>query len=114
MTSEELAARLTSEQGNGVESASRGAEALSPHFDRAPRLAVLIAESTAPARGFPSAFRAAAAFNQDTFTLGAEGQVILQWPQKLSQDSYDELKSWIELQLKKIARLNDLKPPEKK
>lgn len=48
-------------------------------------------------------------FNQDVYTLGTEGRVILQWPEKMSQDSYDELEDWITLQLKKIARINGLK-----
>jgi hypothetical protein len=48
--------------------------------------------------------------NQDVYTLGAEGRVVLQWPAKLSQQSYDELLEWIELELKKIARLNGLRP----
>jgi hypothetical protein len=47
--------------------------------------------------------------NQDVYTLGSEGKVLLQWPEKISQASYDELSDWIELQLKKIARVNGLK-----
>jgi hypothetical protein len=47
--------------------------------------------------------------NQDVFTLGSEGRVLLQWPEKMSQASYDELSDWIELQLRKIARINGLK-----
>ena len=49
-------------------------------------------------------------FNQDVYTLGSEGKVILQWPEKISQESYEELSDWMELQLKKIARLNKLTP----
>jgi hypothetical protein len=41
--------------------------------------------------------------------LGEEGQVILQWPEKMSQESYDEFVDWIELQLRKIARLSGVK-----
>jgi hypothetical protein len=52
---------------------------------------------------------AVAGFNQDVYTLGSEGRVLLQWPEKISQASYDELSDWIELQLKKIARVNGLK-----
>lgn len=55
-----------------------------------------------------------AAFKQDVYTLGDEGQVVLQWPEKLVQESFDEIEEWIKLQLKKIARLNNLKPSEKK
>ena len=45
-------------------------------------------------------------FNQQVYTLGTEGKVILQWPEKISQESYEELSDWIDLQLKKIAALN--------
>lgn len=47
-------------------------------------------------------------FKQDIYTLGEEGQVILQWPEKMSQASYDELVEWIDLQKRKIARLNGI------
>jgi hypothetical protein len=47
--------------------------------------------------------------HQDVFALGAEGTAVLQWPGRLSQESYNELSDWIELELKKIARLNGLK-----
>lgn len=40
---------------------------------------------------------------QDTFTLD-EGQAILQWPDRLSADSFEDFESWIQLQLKKIKR----------
>jgi len=50
-----------------------------------------------------------AGFNQDVYALGGEGRVLLQWPEKISQASYDELSDWIELQLKKIARINGLR-----
>ena len=53
--------------------------------------------------------RTGAGFNQDVYTLGGEGRVLLEWPEKISQASYDELSDWIELQLKKIARINGLK-----
>ena len=57
----------------------------------------------------PNEDRTGAGFNQDVYTLGGEGRVLLQWPEKISQASYDELSDWIELQLKKIARVNGLK-----
>lgn len=47
--------------------------------------------------------RAQGGFKQDTFSLD-EGNVILQWPDAMSQDSYEDFKSWVELQLRKIAR----------
>ena len=40
---------------------------------------------------------------QDTFSL-EEGQVVLQWPDRLSAESYEDFESWIQLQLKKIKR----------
>jgi len=40
---------------------------------------------------------------QDTFSLD-EGQVVLQWPAKLSENSYEDLKDWLDLQLRKIKR----------
>jgi hypothetical protein len=52
-------------------------------------------------------------FKQDVYTLGNEGQVILQWPEKMSQESYDEFVDWIDLQLRKIARLSGVTPKQK-
>jgi hypothetical protein len=40
---------------------------------------------------------------QDTFTL-AEGQVVFQWPSHLSAESFEDLKDWLELQMRKIGR----------
>ncbi len=40
---------------------------------------------------------------QDVFTLD-EGQVVLQWPPNLSPESFQDLKDWLELQLRKIGR----------
>lgn len=40
---------------------------------------------------------------QDTFSLD-EGQVVLQVPEKMSEDSYADFKDWIELQLRRIKR----------
>ena len=42
-------------------------------------------------------------FRQDVFTLD-EGQVILRWPEKMSESSYEDFKAWIELQVRKIGR----------
>jgi hypothetical protein len=47
--------------------------------------------------------------NRDVYALGPEGEVVLEWPDRLSQASYDELSDWIELQLRKIARINGVK-----
>jgi hypothetical protein len=53
--------------------------------------------STAPIRTAPSGSK------QDTFTLD-EGIVVLQWPSSLSETSFEDFESWIQLQLKKIKR----------
>jgi hypothetical protein len=45
----------------------------------------------------------ASGVKQDTFSLD-EGQVVLQFPEKMSSDSYEDFKDWIELQLRKIKR----------
>ncbi len=61
----------------------------------------------------PVVQRGHAGFKQDVYTLGDEGQVILQWPEKMSQASYDEFVDWIDLQLRKIARLSNVKQKQK-
>lgn len=45
----------------------------------------------------------AAQVRQDTFTLD-HGQVVLQWPSQLTEENYEDLKDWLELQLRKIRR----------
>lgn len=50
---------------------------------------------------------------QDTFSLD-EGQVVLQWPSKITADSFAELKEWVNLQLRKIARQNSITDPSVK
>lgn len=40
---------------------------------------------------------------EDVFTL-PEGDVILQWPEVISQESYQDLKSWTDLMMRKIQR----------
>lgn len=44
--------------------------------------------------------------NNDTFTLD-EGQVILQWPAKMSPESYEDFKSWLDLVARKAKRAID-------
>ncbi len=56
-----------------------------------------------PPPGIPPIKPPAVGSRQDVFSLD-EGQVILQWPAKLSADSYEDFESWIQLQLKKIKR----------
>jgi hypothetical protein len=40
---------------------------------------------------------------QDGFWVD-EGQVVLQWPDGMSKESYEDFKDWIDLQLRKIGR----------
>ena len=40
---------------------------------------------------------------QDVFSL-AEGEVVLSWPTPLSADSIEDLKAWLKLMERKIAR----------
>lgn len=51
----------------------------------------------------PSIPTPAANMRQDTFSLD-EGLVVLQWPAQLSKTSFEDLKDWMELQLRKIGR----------
>jgi hypothetical protein len=46
--------------------------------------------------------------NSDTFTLD-EGQVILQWPAKMSPESYEDFKTWLDLIARKAKRAVDKK-----
>lgn len=62
----------------------------------------------------PTNVKGPRAFRQDVYTLGDEGQVILQTPETMGQESYEELMDWMDLQMRKIARLNKIKLPEKK
>lgn len=49
---------------------------------------------------------------QDVFTL-EEGQVVMRWPKKLSAESFADFKDWIDLQVRKIARLNGVELKKK-
>lgn len=40
---------------------------------------------------------------EDVFTLD-EGDVVFQWPERLSKESFQDLESWMEIQLRKIKR----------
>ena len=40
---------------------------------------------------------------EDVFAL-AEGDVVLQWPESLSQESFKDLKAWADIVLRKIER----------
>lgn len=45
----------------------------------------------------------AAGSKQDVFSLD-EGQIVLQWPSKMSKENYEDFKAWIEIQVRKIGR----------
>lgn len=47
---------------------------------------------------------AAKSFKQDVYNFADGGQVILQWPEGMSRESFEEFEDWIELQVRKIAR----------
>ncbi|SBP88008.1 hypothetical protein [Thiomonas delicata] len=68
-------------------------------------LIVVSAPPNAPSGAHPSppSPPPGAGLKQDTFSLD-EGTVVLQWPSSLSQESYDDFKDWIDLQLRKIKR----------
>lgn len=51
----------------------------------------------------PKPLPARAGMNQDTFTLD-EGQVVLQWPSRISPESYEDLKDWLDLMARKVSR----------
>lgn len=48
--------------------------------------------------------------NSDTSTLD-EGQVVLQWPTKMSPESYDDFKAWLDLMAKRIKRASEKTDP---
>lgn len=43
-------------------------------------------------------------FKQDVYNFADGGQVILQWPEGMSPESFEEFKDWIALELRKISR----------
>ena len=51
----------------------------------------------------PKKRKTKAGMREDIFTLD-EGQAVLQWPEKLSRDSYEDLESWLSLVLRKAKR----------
>lgn len=59
--------------------------------------------STPAASPTPAVPIPASNVRQDTFSLD-EGLVVLQWPTQLSKPSFEDLKDWMELQLRKISR----------
>lgn len=69
--------------------------------------AAVIAPTPPPSKGESSETKARIpakiGMKEDTFNLD-EGEVVLQWPEQLSQASYEDLESWMNLQLRKIKR----------
>jgi len=47
--------------------------------------------------------------NQDSITLD-EGQVILQWPANISPENYEDLKAWLDVMTRRIARAAGVQP----
>lgn len=43
-------------------------------------------------------------FKQDVYHFVDGGQVILQWPEGMSKENFEEFEDWIKLELRKIAR----------
>jgi hypothetical protein len=58
-----------------------------------------IYKPTTPQRGF----------KQDVYPFADGGQVILQWPEGMSKESFAEFEDWIALVLRKIARASGVK-----
>ena len=48
--------------------------------------------------------------NSEVFTL-TEGEVVLQWPSKLSPESYEDFKDWLDLISRKAKRVAEKKDP---
>lgn len=48
-------------------------------------------------------------FKQDVYNFADGGQVILQWPEGMSKESFAEFQDWIALQVRKIARATETK-----
>lgn len=51
----------------------------------------------------PPARSPAIGCRRDVFSVD-EGEIVLEWPEKMSAESYEDFQSWLELQLRKIKR----------
>ncbi len=67
-----------------------------------PQIIPLAAPQTG-ALQLPPLVKLTAGSRQDTFSLD-EGNVVLQWPDKMSSDSFADFEAWMQLQLRKIKR----------
>jgi hypothetical protein len=49
---------------------------------------------------------------EDTYTLG-DGQVVIQWPDKIAPEEYEDLETWMQLMIRKVKRsVCEDEPPE--
>ncbi len=71
----------------------RGSHLLTP--DRARPLAP--AQTPPPTQATESGIR------RDVFTMD-EGEAILMWPSRMSPESYEDLKDWMQIQIRKMGR----------
>lgn len=62
-----------------------------------------LSEVNLPQAVMPSIRAPMAGTRQDVFSL-EDGIVVLQWPEKMSAESYEDFESWLQLQLRKIKR----------
>ncbi len=60
-------------------------------------------ESMTSENELPSLPQLPGSMKQDTFSLD-EGQAILKWPSNMTASSFEDFKSWLELQIRKISR----------
>lgn len=54
------------------------------------------------------------AFKQDVYNFADGGQVILQWPEGMTADSFQEFEEWIDMQKRKIKKASGATPKDKK
>lgn len=76
-----------------------------------PNVPTFLATAAAAARAFES--NAAALPRRDVFTIGDDGEVVVTLPTTMSQQTYDDLKDWLDLigrkAQRKIASVEDVK-----
>lgn len=87
------------EQDTGLSETPIEAASASRILTGAEQPAVALVSSVKPAGGGSEPKR----MRQDALSLD-EGQVVLQWPDRLSETSFQDLSDWLELQLRRIKR----------
>ncbi|APV49014.1 hypothetical protein BWI17_04550 [Betaproteobacteria bacterium GR16-43] len=85
-------------EGSGVPIGEVTVMEAKPAVPVAPTPAAAIQQPVQPTRGF----------KQDVYNFADGGSVILQWPEGMSKESFEEFQDWIELQLRKIKRASGL------